>query len=118
VVKTLVGDQPDALPTLLQSTQPDGFREYQALIDLWLDESDYDPKWDGAVRDWARTSEVVRQAVESVDDQRVKIIEKMFLHMGFKGKEAKVRATSLSSILSERSHWIFDQRPPPPIDRR
>src|SRR5688572_31801060 len=33
-----------------------GPQKFRILVDLWLNEKDYDPKWDGAVRDWARTS--------------------------------------------------------------
>src|ERR1700757_4073272 len=29
----------------------DGVRQIKALNRLWIDESDYDPRWDGAVRD-------------------------------------------------------------------
>src|SRR5262245_16484373 len=44
-----------------------GTRAYAALIDLWIEEKEYDPRWDGAVRDWARTSNKVRAAVRAVD---------------------------------------------------
>src|SRR5438552_2511508 len=37
-----------------------GAEKYLAMTRLWVDETEYDPKWDGAVRDWARTSEPVR----------------------------------------------------------
>ncbi len=67
-------------------------QEYQALINLWIEEKEYDPKWDGAVQDWARTSTVVLKAVQSVDIKRIAIIEQMFLDLGFQGKEAHIRA--------------------------
>src|SRR6266702_5190839 len=41
---------------ILQPERRNGLQEYHALINLWIDEKEYDPKWDGAVRDWARTS--------------------------------------------------------------
>jgi hypothetical protein len=34
-------------------------QEFQALVNIWIDEKAYDPKWDAAVRDWARTSPAV-----------------------------------------------------------
>ena len=77
---------------ILQSNQHDGMREYFALIDLWVDEKDYDPKWDGAVRDWARTSAAVLEAVHAVDQQRIVVIERIFLDMGYRGLEALMRA--------------------------
>ena len=76
----------------LHSKQHNGLKEYHALTDLWVDEKEYDPRWDGAVRDWARTSATVLRMVQVVDDKRIAIIEKMFLHMGYKGKHAHVRA--------------------------
>jgi AcrR family transcriptional regulator len=77
---------------VLGSEQRDGLKEYHALTDLLVDEEEYDPKWDGAVRDWARTSAAVLKAVQAVDEKRIAIIEKMFLAMGYKGKHAHVRA--------------------------
>lgn len=41
---------------LLKDHGRNGIKEYRALIHLWVDEKEYDPKWDGAVRDWARLS--------------------------------------------------------------
>jgi AcrR family transcriptional regulator len=70
----------------------DGLREYRALTDVWVDEKEYDPKWDGAVRDWARTSAEVLKTVRAVDEKRIAIIEKIFLAMGYKGRHAHVRA--------------------------
>jgi AcrR family transcriptional regulator len=69
-----------------------GLQKYQALVDLWIDEKDYDPKWDGAVRDWARTSAAVLTTVRAADDQRVTFIEQIFRDLGYTGKEAHVRA--------------------------
>jgi AcrR family transcriptional regulator len=77
---------------VIDNERRDGLREYYALTNLWIDEKDYDPKWDAAVRDWARTSAAVLKTVQAVDLKRIAIIEKMFLHMGYKGKYAHVRA--------------------------
>src|SRR3984885_13579075 len=55
---------------ILQSSGRNGMEEYLALTNLWIDENEYDPKWDGAVRDWARTSETVRKVVQAVDSKR------------------------------------------------
>lgn len=77
---------------LLDPTARDGAREFRQLINLWIDESDYDPKWDGAVRDWARTSSAVLKAVRSVDDRRIGIIEQIFKDLGYEGQDAHIRA--------------------------
>jgi AcrR family transcriptional regulator len=67
-------------------------QKFQALVDLWIDEEDYDPKWDGAVRDWARTSAKVLEVVHAVDATRIDFIEQLFRQLGHKGKDAHVRA--------------------------
>ena len=77
---------------ILQVPGRNGMEEYLAMTNLWVDESDYDPKWDGAVRDWARTSERVRKVVQAVDSKRIAVLEQIFNDMGYKGKEANVRA--------------------------
>jgi AcrR family transcriptional regulator len=77
---------------VIKPAKRDGLREYRALTDVWVDETEYDPKWDGAVRDWARTSAEVLKTVRGVDEKRIAIIEKMFLAMGYTGKEAHIRA--------------------------
>lgn len=77
---------------ILNEPARNGIQEYQALIDLWINEQEYEPKWDGAVRDWARTSKTVLKVVQSVDEKRIAIIEQIFQDMGYQGKEAHVRA--------------------------
>jgi AcrR family transcriptional regulator len=77
---------------ILQSGRRDGTREYVALINLWIEEQEYDPRWDGAVRDWARTSPPVLKTVQTVDEKRIAIIEQIFQNMGYEGTEAHIRA--------------------------
>jgi len=76
----------------LRAGGPNGLQEFQALVDLWIDENEYDPKWDGAVRDWARTSPAVLKAVQAVDRKRIEVLEQVFVDLGFKGQDAHVRA--------------------------
>lgn len=77
---------------ILRARGRNGVQEFQALIDLWIDEKEYDPKWDGAVRDWARTSAAVLKAVRAVDDRRIVVLQRIFIDLGFKGTEAHIRA--------------------------
>jgi AcrR family transcriptional regulator len=77
---------------VLQQPRRDGMAEYLALTHLWIDENEYDPRWDGAVRDWARTSAAVRQVVTAVDYRRIAILEEIFHELGYQGKEAHIRA--------------------------
>jgi AcrR family transcriptional regulator len=77
---------------ILSEHRGNGRQEYDALISLWIDEQEYDPRWDGAVRDWARTSPAVRKAVQTVDQKRIALLERIFHDLGYTGKEAHVRA--------------------------
>ena len=77
---------------ILETPGRSGMEEYLALTHLWIDEKEYDPKWDGAVRDWARTSEAVRKVVEAVDQKRIAVLEQIFNDIGYMGKEAHIRA--------------------------
>jgi AcrR family transcriptional regulator len=77
---------------LLDPAARNGMQEFRQLIHLWIDEKDYDPKWDGAVRDWARTSPAVLKAVRSVDDRRIAIIEQIFKDLGYDAQDALIRA--------------------------
>jgi AcrR family transcriptional regulator len=77
---------------ILSESGGDGMKAYHALINLWIDESSYDPRWDGAVRDWARTSASVLRTVQCVDRQRIKSIEKIFHKLGYRGNAAHIRA--------------------------
>jgi AcrR family transcriptional regulator len=77
---------------ILQVPGHNGMEEYLAMTNLWVDENEYDPKWDGAIRDWARTAESVRKVVQAVDQKRIAVLCQVFNDMGYKGKEAQVRA--------------------------
>lgn len=77
---------------VLQAPGHNGMDKLEALTDLWIDERDYDPRWDGAVRDWARTSQPVHDIVATVDARRIAILERIFNEMGYTGKEAHIRA--------------------------
>ena len=77
---------------ILQTPGRNGMEEYLALTNLWIDEKEFDPKWDGAVRDWARTSEAVRNVVQAVNQKRIAVLEQIFNDIGYTGKEAHIRA--------------------------
>ena len=69
-----------------------GPEKFRALVDVWVEEKEYNPKWDSAVRDWARTSAKVARVVHAVDDQRIAVLHQVFLDMGYEDPEALVRA--------------------------
>ena len=70
----------------------DGIEALRALARMWLDEEAYSPRWDGAVRDWARTSKAADRVVRRVDERRIEIIRQIFLSLGCDETEALVRA--------------------------
>jgi AcrR family transcriptional regulator len=81
-----------ALARILTEHGADAMAAYLAITRLWVDETEYDPKWDSAVRDWARTSPAVRKVVEAIDRQRIAMLENMFQQMGYAGIDAHIRA--------------------------
>lgn len=78
--------------SVLRESGRNGMAEFQLLVDVWLNEKDYSPAWDAAVRDWARVSGKVANAVRRTDDARIEILKQVFLDMGCKDEEAFVRA--------------------------
>ncbi len=63
-----------------------------ALFDAWLDATRFDPRLDSAMRDWARRSDDVRNAVEQADAERITAIADMFATHGYEATEALIRA--------------------------
>ena len=77
---------------ILQRRGKNGMQKFKDLVNLWIDEQEYDPKWDAAVRDWGRTSSDVLKSVQAVDHRRIALLEQVFLDLGYKGKAAHIRA--------------------------
>ncbi|MDX8356511.1 TetR/AcrR family transcriptional regulator [Sphingopyxis terrae] len=65
---------------------------YRSLIRLWLDEHDFNPDYDTAVRNWANSSPKVAAVVHTVDDIRMDALRGVFLDAGYDEDEALVRA--------------------------
>lgn len=70
----------------------DGFTQFRELVEMWLDDADYSPQFDSAVRDWARSSPAVARAVHAVDLERIRLITRIFRNLGFSGPQAQIRA--------------------------
>lgn len=70
--------------------EPDA--QLDALAEVWIDEINFDPAYDAAIRDWARTSAKVDKIVRRVDDRRISLIQEIFVGFGYAGAEALVRA--------------------------
>ncbi len=70
----------------------DGEGKFQAVVDLWLSEEEYDPKFDTAVREWARVSPHVARVVRLADEERIAVLRQIFQELGYAGTDALVRA--------------------------
>lgn len=81
-----------AFRALLKTPDRNGMAAFQAVVDIWVNETGYSPAWDSAVRDWARVSAKVARAVRRVDDERIDVLKQLFLDMGHPDEEAFIRA--------------------------
>ena len=64
----------------------------ERLINLWIEEKHFDPKFEAAIRAWARVDQQVRDLVHTIDLGRIEAIADIFLQDGRDPKEAEVRA--------------------------
>ena len=71
---------------------PDPRRQYLAFFGVWVLERDFDPRYDQAIRDWARTSKRVADLLREVDDARIKLLLGIFENFGYSGLHAEMRA--------------------------
>jgi len=67
-------------------------RQYLAFFGVWVLERDFDPKYDQAIRDWARTSKKVADVLREVDDARIRLLLQIFENFGYAGLDAEMRA--------------------------
>lgn len=77
---------------LVSGDKASGMEEFVRLVHLWVDESDFHPRLESALRDWGRTSPEVAAAVKAVDEERIGYITRIFLDFGFDPDEAFIRA--------------------------
>nr|AIA11698.1 Bacterial regulatory proteins, tetR family [uncultured bacterium] len=78
--------------TAVRAASPDPRRQYLAFFGVWVLERDFDPKYDQAIRDWARTSKKVADLLREVDNTRIRLLIEIFENFGYSGLEAEMRA--------------------------
>lgn len=76
----------------IQETPGDPWARLMALGRIVIDEKEFDPAFDMAVRDWGRRSARVRRHVKEVDGLRIQMIRELFRDMGFSEHDSLVRA--------------------------
>jgi AcrR family transcriptional regulator len=71
---------------------PDPDDQFDALLETWLSESEYDPQYDSAVRAWAHGDPAVSEVVRRVDDHRIALLQRIFTQFGYDAERAFIRA--------------------------
>jgi AcrR family transcriptional regulator len=59
---------------------------------VWIEEREFNPAYDTAVRDWARKDPKVAATVREVDGKRIAALTRLMQVYGYQGNEALVRA--------------------------
>jgi len=59
---------------------------------MWLEENEFNPHYDSAIRDWGRTAPSIAAVVRQVDQQRIGILQELFQGMGYSHDTALGRA--------------------------
>jgi AcrR family transcriptional regulator len=67
-------------------------KQFDALVNVWINETNYSPAWDAAMRDWARVSPKVEAAVRRIDEKRIELLRTVFKRLGFSDAKAFLRA--------------------------
>ncbi|GAF68822.1 unnamed protein product, partial [marine sediment metagenome] len=70
----------------------DPLAQFEAVVEMWIDEIAFSPAYDSAVRDWARISPEVEAAVREVDARRIELLAGIFRGFGYAKPQAFVRA--------------------------
>jgi len=76
----------------VETAGDDPRQQYLSFFGVWVLERDFDPKYDQAVRDWARGSKKVADVLRKVDQSRIALLQRIYEGFGYKGLEAEMRA--------------------------
>jgi len=76
------------------------------VFECWADERIFDPRLDFAIREWARRSDDVRQAIDIADTERVEAIRQLYLRHGYDEVDAFIRARVL--YYEQIGYYVLD----------
>ena len=76
----------------VEAAGEDGHARMMALVRVWIDETDFSPDYDAAVRDWARRSPRVAATVRRIDARRIAVLQGIFDRFGYAPDAALIRA--------------------------
>ncbi|WP_300527723.1 TetR/AcrR family transcriptional regulator [Maricaulis sp.] len=73
----------------------DAWNAFHTGFEVLIRQDRFDPEFELAVRDWAKISTQVRDAVYQVDDQRTQVFFDLFKALGRPDREARLRSQML-----------------------
>lgn len=84
-----------AIRAAVENYRGDGKAQFAALLNVWIEEKDYSPAFDNAVRDWARHSKTASTLLRKVDEERIALLTGIFRNIGYDEAESTIRARVL-----------------------
>lgn len=82
----------EPLLNAIYTAAPDGRKQLLVWDNIILFEQHYNPSYDAVMRDWARVSEPVKEAVQNIDQKRIDALENVYQNLGFDKNFAEFRA--------------------------
>ena len=76
----------------IEASGDDGWDQYLAYVGVLLNEDEYSPQYDNAIRDWAHSSKRTAEVLKEIEAFRIQQLHQVFLALGFTGRAAQVRA--------------------------
>lgn len=80
------------------------------VFECWADERLFNPRFDFAIREWARRSDDVRQAINIADEERLSAIRDLYLRHGYDDEDAFIRARVLYYM--QIGYYVLEVREP------
>lgn len=81
-----------AFDRVFDNPELDSREKYIGYVRVLLQEDNYDPNYDSAIRDWAHSCETTQAVLTGVDNRRIAQLQTMFADMGFNPRSSRVRA--------------------------
>lgn len=84
----------------IESAGDDGWQQYLAYVRVVLEEDQYVPAYDNAIRDWAHSSPRTAEVLRQTEAFRIEQLRRIFVALGFEGRAAS--ASGPMSPISRR----------------
>ncbi len=96
------------------SAEDDPREQYLALANVWVFNEVFDPALETAIREWSKTSDVVKRLLRRVDANRIGLYQKVFEDFGHNRTSAFVRARTMYfhqiGYYSMKVEEVFEER--------